>query len=251
MRACARRLILQPSNLKLPTSSEALSEAELNALQALASGGFSSEGLAEATQTAYQALAGTMQDAVTNSESEGKVHESGTPCEATERDCPLKHKEAGEETEKKSSWDTGTFTNAQKQQAITDFAKLRKEKTAELREKIGGTIESPIPGIPAVKVTGSSIKEMLNNKAIWSSMALGASVDVHIEAAEKTREYVKTATPGKPVPTTDPADPIKEKIYLDKQFTAKDGNTYTARYMVRVFRKQGMQPDIYFMNCRK
>ena len=53
----------------------------------------SAESLAGATQTAYQALAGTMQDAVTNSESAGKVHESGTPCEATERDCPLKHKE--------------------------------------------------------------------------------------------------------------------------------------------------------------
>ena len=59
------------------------------------------------------------------------------------------------------------------------------------------------------------------------------------------------ATPGKPVPTTSPVDPVKEKIYLDKQFTAKDGNTYTARYMVRVFKNPGMQPDIYFMNCRK
>lgn len=192
-----------------------------------------------------------LNEVVTNSESAGKVHESGTPCEATERDCPLKHKEAGEETEKKSSWDTGTFTNAQKQQAIANFAKERKGKIAELREKIGGTIELPIPGIPAVKVTGSGIKEMLNNKAIWSSMALGASVDVHLEAAGKTREYVKSATPVKPVPTTDPADPVKEKIYLDKQFTAKDGNTYTARYMVRVFKQSGMDPDIYFINCRK
>lgn len=153
--------------------------------------------------------------------------------------------------EKKSSWDTGVFSAAQKRQAIAAFAKERKAKVAELREKIGGTLESPIPGIPAVKVTGSGIKEMLNNKALWSSMALGASMDVHLEAVENTREFVKTATPGKPVPTSNPADPVKEKIYLDKQFTAKDGNTYTARYMVRVFRKQGMQPDIYFMNCRK
>ncbi|MCH5285252.1 MAG: hypothetical protein J1E42_06595 [Akkermansiaceae bacterium] len=153
--------------------------------------------------------------------------------------------------EKKSTWDTGVFSSAQKRQAIAAFAKERKAKVAELREKIGGTLESPIPGIPAVKVTGSGVKEMLNDKAIWSSMALGASVDVHLEAVENTREFVKTSTPGKPVPTTAPSDPVKEKIYLDKKFTAKDGNTYTARYMVRVFKQSGMDPDIYFMNCRK
>ena len=83
-------------NGQSPESSP-LSESELAALNALASGGITAEGFAEATQTAYQALAGTMQDAVTNSESEGKVHESGTPCKASERECPLDHQEEDKE----------------------------------------------------------------------------------------------------------------------------------------------------------
>ena len=229
------------NSASVPPAQDHLSDDELAALQSLAAGGLS----AEALQGSSQAMAEALQVAVTNSAT------SDHECHATVRSCPLEKKNDSEETEKKSSWDTGTFTKAQKQQALADFAKERKNKIAELREKIGGLVESPIPGIPAVKVTGSGIKEMLNNKAIWSSMALGASVSVHLEAAEKTREYVRTASPGKPIPSSAPTDPVKEKIYLDKQFTAKDGNTYTARYMVRVFKQSGMDPDIYFMNCRK
>ena len=46
-------------------------------------------------------------------------------------------------------------------------------------------------------------------------------------------------------------DPIEEIIEMDADFSAEDGERYTARYSVQKYKKPGMKPKIYFMYCKK
>lgn len=149
-----------------------------------------------------------------------------------------------------SSWDTKRYSNAEKKKLVTVFSAHRKETIAETNEKISGEIRVN-DEFQKVTITKSSIKEIYNNKALWSTLAQGGTIEAHIEAANRTRELL----PGSVMVGRGPdekGDPnVKEKVYFERAFKAADGETYTARFMLKVFPKPKMLPTLYFMNCRK
>ena len=150
----------------------------------------------------------------------------------------------------KKDWDSGTFSKEEKKKTLKDFAPLRKEKVQEIFNHIGGELKTSLPEISYVQINKSGVKEMLNPKAIWASLNLGTSLDIYLEILNDTRNLLQNKARVEKVLISDFNDPLKAKIYVETEKNASDGKIYIARYMIRIFKKKGMQPDLYFLNCR-
>ena len=148
---------------------------------------------------------------------------------------------------------------------VGDYKENRmKEAQKHAKSVLPREVNTPLKDAPRVAMNGSDIKEMLNTKAVYSSVRNGVSPKVHEEAVlstpvllPKSKEVSRRSggkkdkmvvIDGKKIVKE---DPIAEIIELDAAFKAKDGQGYTARYSVQKYKKPNMQPKVYFMYCRK
>lgn len=174
----------------------------------------------------------------------GAAHE----CKATVRPCPL------------------STVSAEEAKPIVKKYKDEKMKDAQkhAKEVLPREVSTPLKDAPTAALNGSDIKEMLNTKAVYASARNGVSPEVHEEAVLRTPELIKDAKevsrrPGgkkdrveiKDGKEVRKEDPIEEIIEMDADFSAEDGERYTARYSVQKYKKPGMKPKIYFMYCKK
>lgn len=149
-----------------------------------------------------------------------------------------------------SSWDVGRYSNTEKKSLLNGFAGNRKKAVEETSAKICGNIRVN-DEFQEVVVSRSSVKEIYNPKALWSSLAQGATLEAHQEAAMRTRELLPGARLTGRGPDEMGDGNVKEKVYFEREFTACDEENYTARYMVKVWTNPKREPALYFMNCRK
>ncbi len=111
-------------------------------------------------------------------------------------------------------------------------------------------LKTAIPGIEQALFGSNSIKEMMNRKALISSITHGASIETHIQAILKTPELIQQA---KLIETGDGGkkdrirytktgkaviqkDEVEYTPIAEASFRASDGEMYTVRYTIYKYR---------------
>lgn len=126
-------------------------------------------------------------------------------------------------------------------------------------------LKTSIPGAEEALFGSNSIKEMMNRKALISSITHGASIETHIQAILKTPELIQQA---KLIETGDGGkkdrvrytkegkaviqkDEVEYTPIAEASFRASDGEMYTVRYTIYKYRMKNMTPKIHYLYCRK
>lgn len=272
----------EEDSVESPAESEPpLNEGELEALRLLG-GGLNPEQVAADAEYAAAALKEefsgltidkgqlTNEETVTNSCNQYQ-HEAGcsnpdSVGSGGKSDSDISsEKDAKENEQQPSTLPTSEVTQDKARPIVGDYKENRmRDAQAHAKSVLPREVKTPLPDAPEVAMNGSDIKEMLNTKAVFSSVRNGVSPGVHEEAVLRTPELLPKAKEvsrraggkkdkvvikdGKEVVKE---DPIAEIIEMDAAFHARDGHAYTARYSVQKYKKPNMKPKVYFMYCRK
>ena len=250
---------------------EHLSEAELDALQALASGGLS----AEALQGTSQAIADTLQGAISNGcnklDCEEHPHDRQEEREPWEKRLgELDAADAKEDNLRAAGYDEDTIKRVtgerralspEEHEQINRFIDDRPKIKQEILSKIpdgGLKIDLSKQGLSETTYTKKAAREMLSDKAIDASVRNGCPVSAHVEAVRRTPELVdQSEFKGNTAPTKK-KNKIDKISHLEAPFQADDKKNYIAHYTVHHPKPNPQQPNkpagsprLYFLFIRK
>lgn len=244
-----------------PPAKDPLSEAEMNALQSLASGKLSAEGL----QGASNAMAGALQSAITNSESEDcrakdpehcRVH--GEQSEAEDAALARSSMEgAGHSKEiarvigKEPRQRLTSEQASEAREFMKQSTAIKKQIKERLPEHGGLKLDMLEESVRGAVMTRKAVGEMLSRKAIHASLSNGCPVAAHVEAVERASEIAPRAKKVGEQPGMKEGDKTAKITHLETEFTAADKKNYIAHYTVHHPKDKKEPPRLYFMYLRK